>query len=128
MRGRGRRQGGLSVEDLPGAPGARPGRGRDFLSGGLEAIEDPHLIDEALVEHASAKQLIAEIEAEAGDSLHDAKVKVLAEQIRHHVEEEEKVLFPEVIQSGLDLEDLGEQLAARKMELLEQLAEGADAD
>src|SRR3954465_12313704 len=70
-----------------------------FYPAARDAIEHPELIDEPLVEHASAKQLIAEIEGgEAGDSLYEAKVRVLGEQIRHHVEEEENQLFPEVIQ------------------------------
>src|SRR3954466_1127349 len=55
-----------------------------------DVIENRELLDEAIVEHAAAKQLISEIEAmEVGDQLRDAKVKVLGEQIRHHVQEEE---------------------------------------
>src|SRR6478735_525202 len=68
-----------------------------FYPAAREAIEKAELIDEAIVEHASAKQLIAEIEEmDAGDELYDAKVKVLGEQVRHHIEEEEDELFPEV--------------------------------
>ena len=56
---------------------------------------DTDLVDEAIVEHMGAKTLIAQIEAMApGQPLYDAKVKVLSEQIRHHVEEEENELFP----------------------------------
>ena len=95
----------------------------------LEVTKDPefcgkhNLVDEAIVEHASAKQLIAEIEAmEVGDKLRDAKVKVLGEQISHHVEEEESELFPEVEGSEMDLEALGQRMADRKTELLKQLA------
>lgn len=88
------------------------------------AIEKTELIDEALVEHASAKQLVAEIEAmDAGDELYDAKVKVLGEQVMHHIEEEENELFPEVESSELDLEALGAKLAERKVALFDQLAE-----
>lgn len=80
------------------------------------------LIDEAVVEHASAKELIAQIEdMDAEDDLFDAKVKVLSEQIQHHVQEEEKELFPKVRKADLDLEVLGEQLQERK----EQLEAGA---
>ena len=62
-----------------------------------DVIENGELLDEAIVEHAAAKQLIAEIEAmEVGDQLRDAKVKVLGEQIRHHVQEEEGELFPQI--------------------------------
>lgn len=83
------------------------------------AIDDDDLLDEAEVEHASAKQLIAEIQAmKAGDRLFDAKVTVLGEYINHHVEEEEKEMFPESRASDLDLKELGAQLAERKAELM----------
>ena len=76
------------------------------------------MIDEAVVEHASAKQLIAEIEAmDPGEDLYDAKVKVLSEMIEHHVGEEEGELFPKVRKAGLDLEELGQQMAQRKDEI-----------
>ena len=84
-----------------------------------EAIDDDDLLDEAEVEHASAKQLIAEIKAmKAVDRLFDAKVTVLGEYIEHHVEEEESEMFPESRDSDLDLKALGEQLAERKQELM----------
>jgi hemerythrin superfamily protein len=84
-----------------------------------DAIENPELIDEAIVEHASAKQLIGEIEnMKAGDELYDAKVKVLQEQVLHHVEEEEGELFPQVEASELDLDALGKKMAERKAALL----------
>lgn len=88
-----------------------------------EAIDDDDLLDEAEVEHASAKQLIAEIQAmKAGDRLFDAKVTVLGEYINHHVEEEETEMFPESRDSDLDLKALGAQMAARKSELMAQAA------
>jgi hypothetical protein len=91
-----------------------------FYPAAREAIEKAELIDEAIVEHASAKQLIAEIEEmDTGDELYDAKVKVLGEQVRHHVEEEEDELFPEIESSELDLEALGKKMAERKAALLE---------
>jgi hemerythrin-like domain-containing protein len=75
-------------------------------------------LDEAIVEHASAKDLIAQIqEMEADDDLYDAKVKVLSEQVQHHVEEEEKEMFPMAKKSGLDLAALGQEMAAREKEL-----------
>ncbi len=81
------------------------------------------LLNEAYVEHDGAKVLIAEIEAGGpGDDYYDAKVKVLQEQIEHHVEEEEKRMegmFSQARQAGLDMDALGEQMAARKAELLE---------
>lgn len=86
-----------------------------------EAINDDDLLDEAEVEHASAKQLIVEIQAmKAGDRLFDAKVTVLGEYVNHHVEEEEGEMFPESRDSDLDLKALGTQLAERKAELMEQ--------
>jgi hypothetical protein len=82
------------------------------------------LLKEAYVEHDGAKILIAEIEAGApSDEFYDAKVKVLSEQIEHHVEEEEKRMegmFAQARKAGLDMDALGEQLAARKEELLAQ--------
>jgi hemerythrin superfamily protein len=83
---------------------------------------DQDLLKEAYVEHDAAKMLVAEIEAAEGqdDDFFDAKVQVLSEQIEHHVEEEEKELFPKVRKADLDLEALGEQLAARKRELLKE--------
>lgn len=87
-----------------------------------EEIEED-LVDEAIVEHASAKKLIAEIEAmNPGDHLFDANVKVLGEYVQHHVKEEENELFPQLRDSGIDLEELGEQLMERKTELLEQMS------
>lgn len=84
---------------------------------------DTDLVDEAIVEHMGAKTLIAQIESMApGQPLYDAKVKVLSEQVRHHVEEEETELFPEVRETRIDLEALGAKLAARKAELLQLLA------
>jgi hypothetical protein len=92
------------------------------------AMEKAGLIDEALIEHASAKQLIAEIEVmDAGDELYDAKVKVLGEQVMHHIEEEEAELFPEVERSELDIEALGAKMAERKAVLFTSLAEKGEA-
>jgi hemerythrin-like domain-containing protein len=86
------------------------------------ALEDKDLIDEALVEHSSAKELIAQLaDMDPKEKLFDAKVKVLGEQIDHHVDEEQNEMFPQVKKSGVDLDDLGEQLSMRKQELLEQL-------
>jgi hemerythrin superfamily protein len=79
------------------------------------------LLKEAYVEHDGAKLLIAEILAgKPGDEFYDSKVAVLQEQIEHHVEEEEKRmegLFSQARKAGLDMDALGEQLAARKAEL-----------
>ena len=84
-------------------------------------VEEDEL-KEGYVEHDAAKLMIAEIEAGEGqsDDFFDAKVQVLSEQIEHHVDEEEKELFPEARKAEIDLDALGEQLAARKRELLKQ--------
>jgi hemerythrin superfamily protein len=80
--------------------------------------EAADLLDEALVEHAGAKDLIAQLqEADPEDDLYDAKVKVLGEQIEHHVKEEEGEMFPIAKKAGLDMEALGSEMAMRKDEL-----------
>ena len=82
------------------------------------ATKDDDLVDEATVEHASAKDLIEQIMSmDSGDELFDAKVKVLGEQIEHHVEEEEGEMFPKARKAGLDLVALGEEIQARKDEI-----------
>ena len=82
------------------------------------AIKDDDLIDEALVEHASAKELIAQIkDMDPGDNLYDAKIKVLSEQIEHHVSEEEDDMFPKVRKTHLDLIALGEKMRLHKEKL-----------
>lgn len=76
------------------------------------------LVDEATVEHATAKDLIAQILAmDASEELFDAKVKVLAEYIQHHVKEEEGEIFPKARKLKLDLMSLGEAIQARKDEV-----------
>jgi hypothetical protein len=79
-------------------------------------------LDEAMVEHDGAKLLINDIEAGGPDEhYYDAKVKVLQEQIEHHVKEEEKQqdnIFTQARKADVDLEALGEQMAARKAELM----------
>ncbi|WP_454884941.1 hemerythrin domain-containing protein [Sphingomonas oryzagri] len=90
-----------------------------FYPAARDEIDDDDLLDEAEVEHASAKQLIAEIQGmKVGDRLFDAKVTVLGEYVDHHVEEEESEMFPESRDSDLDLKALGIQLAERKAELM----------
>ena len=80
------------------------------------------LLKEAYVEHDGAKVLIAEIEAGSPeDEYYDAKVKVLSEQIEHHVEEEEmrmEGMFSQARRAGLDMDALGDQLRARKEQLI----------
>jgi hemerythrin superfamily protein len=86
-----------------------------------EGKVDDDLLKESYVEHDAAKVLIAEISAgEPSDEFYDSKVKVLSEEIEHHVQEEEKRLeglFAQAKKAGLDMDALGEQLATRKKEL-----------
>jgi hemerythrin superfamily protein len=92
-----------------------------FYPAFLEATEEEDIHHEAEVEHDGAKKLIAEIEASGPqDDYYDAKVTVLSEMIKHHVREEEKRdgMFAKARASDMDLKALGEQLAARKAELM----------
>ena len=83
------------------------------------ALKDKELVPEALVEHASLKALIAEVEgAEPEGEMFDAKIKVMSEFVKHHVKEEQDEMFPKAEQTTLDMDDLGAQLAERKEELL----------
>jgi iron-sulfur cluster repair protein YtfE (RIC family) len=80
------------------------------------------LLNEAQVEHASAKDLIAQIGAsKVSDPLYDARVTVLGEYIRHHVREEEQELFPECRKAEVDMVELGAQLEKRRAELMRKL-------
>ena len=82
------------------------------------------MLDEAYVEHAGAKQLIAEIEAmKPGDEYYDAKVKVLGEYIKHHIKEEEQPggIFAQAKKGDEDLEAMGERMKARKEELMARM-------
>ena len=87
--------------------------------------EDDEMVKEAYVEHNAAKELIGEIEQmKPSDEFFDAKVKVLKEQVEHHVEEEEKELFPETRKTNMDLQAIGDRLAERKAELMAQMTGG----
>lgn len=83
------------------------------------ALKDKLLVPEARVEHASLKDLIAQIEGvEPDGELYDAKVKVLSEYVKHHVKEEQNEMFPKAKAASLDLVELGARMAARKADLL----------
>jgi hypothetical protein len=93
----------------------------DVFYPACEGAVEEDLLKEAYVEHDAAKVLIAEIEAGGpGDDFYDAKVKVLSEMIEHHVQEEEKRvegMFSQARKAGLDMDDLGERMAAEKQQL-----------
>ena len=97
-----------------------------FYPAAREAEVESDLLDEAEVEHASAKDLIAQIQGMGpDDELYDAKVKVLGEYIDHHVQEEEGEMFPKCRKAEMDLADLASQLAERKPELMEEEGQAA---
>ena len=94
-----------------------------------DAIDDEDLMDEAEVEHAGAKDLIAQLEEmDPDEDLYDAKVTVLGEQIVHHVKEEEGDMFVKAKKSKLDTEALGEQMLNRKSELLATMDSPSDEE
>ena len=92
-----------------------------FYPAAREAIEDEELMNEAVVEHNSAKELIAQIQSMgASDPMFDATVKVLGEYVSHHIEEEQNEIFPKVEKAKVDLEEIGAEMAQRKEELMEE--------
>ena len=94
-----------------------------------KAIDDSDLMDEALVEHAGAKDLIAQLEdASPDDDLYDAKVTVLGEQIDHHVKEEEGEMFPQAKKAKVDTKALGATMLKRKFALMDQMGINAEED
>ena len=83
------------------------------------ALKDHELVPEANVEHASVKDLIAQVQGvEPDGEMYDARVKVMGEFVKHHVKEEQNEMFPKAKKSKLDMMDLGARMAARKSELL----------
>lgn len=83
-----------------------------------EYLNDDDMMNEAEVQHASAADLIAQIQTMSPeDEMYDAKVTVLGEYIDHHVKEEEKEMFPKLKKTKMDLKEVGERLLARKQEL-----------
>jgi hemerythrin-like domain-containing protein len=92
-----------------------------FLRDTLED-DDMDLVEEAQVEHNGAKDLIEQIEAATGiDDEYNAKVKVLSEYIKHHVNEEETEIFPKLSDEQEALDELGQQMSSRRQELAEEM-------
>ena len=86
-------------------------------------LKDKLLVPEATVEHASLKDLIAQIEGvEPDGEMFDAKVKVLSEYVKHHVKEEQNEMFPKAKASTLDMVELGTRMSERKADLMAQAA------
>ena len=96
-----------------------------FYPAAREAGIEEDMMDEADIEHASAKDLIAQIQSmEPDDHYYDAKVKVLGEYIDHHVEEEEGEMFPKCRKARMDLAGLATRLLERKGTLMQELGAG----
>ena len=87
------------------------------------AIDDDEMMDEADIEHAGARELISQLEVMyPGDDHFDATVTVLGEEVAHHIDKEENDMFEALRGAGIDLDELGEQLAARKEALDDDLS------
>ena len=87
------------------------------------ALKDKELVPEAIIEQATMKALIAQVEGVTPDGeMFDAKIKVLSEYVKHHVKEEHTEMFPKAKASKLDLVELGARLTDRKRELMAQRA------
>ena len=82
-----------------------------------------HLLNEAAVEHGCIRQMIAQLEGATPDApLYDASVTVLGEYVKHHASEEERDIFPKMKRAKrLDLDEIGEELAARSKLLKAEL-------
>jgi len=90
-----------------------------FYPAAREIDDAESLLNEAEVEHNTAKDLIATLDSmDASDPMFSATFTVLSEYIKHHVKEEEGELFPKVKKSDLDLDALGQELAAQADELM----------
>jgi hypothetical protein len=89
-----------------------------FYPAARTVLRDAALVDEADVEHATLRALVADLERmKPGDDHYDAKVTVLGEYVRHHVQEEQERLFAALRRTPLDFAVLGERIAARRREL-----------
>ena len=96
-----------------------------------EAIdeEDEEMMEEARVEHDTAKQLIAQLRAlQPGNATYAATFTVLGEYVKHHVEEEESEIFKQARRAKLDLQGLGEQLEERRAELRSETGQSTQAE
>ena len=87
-----------------------------------KALKDTKLVPEATIEHATLKELIAQVkDVEPDGEMFDAKIKVMSEYVKHHVKEEQNEIFPKAKATKLDMMELGARLEARKEELMASL-------
>ena len=81
-------------------------------------VDDGSMVQEALQEHQTVKQLISELKGmEEADEEFESQFSQLVENVQHHVEEEENEMLPKVEESELDLNSLGQQMSQRKQEM-----------
>jgi hemerythrin-like domain-containing protein len=89
-----------------------------------EAMDDEDIMNEAQVEHETAKMLIEQLENMGPeDPNYHATFTVLGEYVRHHVKEEEDEMFPEAKKTDLNFEELGARMKERKTELMGEMQE-----
>jgi hemerythrin superfamily protein len=83
------------------------------------ALKDKEMVPEATVEHATLKELIAQVKDKEPDGeMFDAKITVMSEYVKHHVREEQNEMFPKARKTRLDMTALGARMAARKEALM----------
>ncbi len=89
-----------------------------------EALHDSEMVPEAIVEHATLKNLIAEVQTDGLDEeMFDARIKVMGEYVKHHVKEEQDEIFPKARDNkNLDMVELGAQIMQRKEELIAEMS------
>ena len=99
---------------------------RAHVEGGQ--VEDR--LNRAEVEHEAADELIAKLQdLGPGDAMYAAYFGVLSDYVRHHIREEEKELFPAAsAASGLDLQQLGEDMRQRRDQLFAEIESGGEAE
>ena len=91
-----------------------------------EAMEDEDILNEAAVEHETAKMLIDQLEnMEPDDPNYYATFTVLGEYVMHHVKEEEGEMFPEAKKTDIDFESLAQRMQDRKAELMSRMEQTA---
>ncbi|HEX8875022.1 MAG TPA: hemerythrin domain-containing protein, partial [Nitrosospira sp.] len=121
QKGRYRRERGAGDADPPGPDRAAQVEEEIFYRALRDAIDDDDVMNEALVEHTVAKDLIAQIQSmRVCDPMYDAVVTVFGEYINHHIEEEQNEIFPKAKKAKIELEELGMEMANQKEVLSEE--------
>ncbi len=81
-------------------------------------VDDGSMVQEAIEEHQTVKQLISELKGmDETDEEFESQFSQLVENVQHHVEEEENEMLPKAEESSLDLNSLGQQMSRRKQEM-----------